>query len=115
MSVCATAQNTDIDLLKSINQGNYPQWDKAMDYTSSSVYPALVIAPGTLLITGLATRDKNLQRSAIKTCIGLGINTIVTSGLKYTVNRERPYTTYPVSYTHLDVYKRQGIMLANSL
>lgn len=72
-----------------------------MDYTSSSVYPAMVIAPGALLITGLVTKDKNLQRSAIKTVIGLGVNTLVTTSLKYGVNRERPYAAYP-----FDIIKR---------
>lgn len=93
--LCLHAQNMDIELLKDINARNYPQWDKAMDVTSSSVYPALVVAPGTMLITGLATKNKELQRSAIKTCIGLGINTLITTGLKYGVNRSRPYETYP--------------------
>lgn len=92
---CASAQNVDIDLLTDINARDYPQWDKGMDYTSSSVYPAMVAVPGTMLITGLATGNKDLQRSAIKTGIGLGVNTLITTGLKYGVNRPRPYETYP--------------------
>lgn len=95
LGLCLHAQNIDIELLKDINARDYPQWDKAMDITSSSVYPALVVAPGTMLITGLATKNKELQRNAIKTCIGLGINTLITTGLKYGVNRSRPYETYP--------------------
>lgn len=95
LGLCLHAQNIDIELLKDINARDYPQWDKAMDITSSSVYPALVVAPGTMLITGLATKNKELQRNAIKTCIGLGINTLLTTGLKYGVNRSRPYETYP--------------------
>ena len=92
---CMPAQNPDIDILSDINARHYPQWDKGMDYTSSSMYPALAIVPGTMLITGLATKNKDLQRSAVKTCVSLGINTILTTGLKYAVNRPRPYETYP--------------------
>lgn len=95
MFYVAPAQNIDSELLSDINAREYPQWDRAMDYTSSSVYPALAIAPASLLITGLATKNKDLQRSAVKTCIGLGINTLVTTGLKYGINRSRPYETYP--------------------
>lgn len=92
---CVSAQNADLDILTAINARSYPQWDKGMDYTSSSVYPALAIVPGTMLITGLATKNKDLQRSAVKTCIGLGVNTLITTGLKYSINRPRPYETYP--------------------
>lgn len=95
MLFCAGAQNADIEILTGINARHYPHWDKGMDHTSSSVYPALAIVPGTMLITGLATKNKDLQRSAVKTCIGLGLNTLVTTGLKYGVNRPRPYETYP--------------------
>lgn len=95
MVLCAQAQHADIDLLTDINARHYPQWDKGMDYTSSSVYPALAIVPGTMLITGIATKNKDLQRSAVKTCVGLGINTLLATGLKYAVNRPRPYETYP--------------------
>lgn len=90
-----SAQNADIDLLCDLNARSYPQWDKGMDYTSSSVYPALVVVPGTMLVTGLASKNKDLQRSALKTVIGLGINTLITTGLKYGVNRPRPYESYP--------------------
>lgn len=95
MLFCAGAQNADIDILTDINARHYPQWDKGMEYTSSSVYPALAIVPGTMLITGFATKNKDLQRSALKTCIGLGLNTLVTTGLKYGISRPRPYETYP--------------------
>lgn len=92
---CVNAQNADIEILSDINARSYPQWDKGMDYTSSSVYPALAIVPGTMLITGLATKNKDLQRSALKTGIGIGVNTLITTGLKYGINRPRPYETYP--------------------
>lgn len=91
--VCS--QNADIELLSDINARSYRHWDKAMDYTSSSVYPALLLTPGSMLVTGIATKNKALQRSAIKTCISLGLNTLVTNGLKYAVARPRPYETYP--------------------
>ncbi len=95
ITFCVFAQNAGIGILTNINARYYPQWDKGMDYVSSSVYPALVVAPGAMLITGLATKNKDLQRSAAKTVISLGVNVIFTTGLKYAVNRPRPYETYP--------------------
>lgn len=66
-----------------------------MEYTSASVYPAMVIAPGALFITGAINKDKALIRSGIKTCIAFGVNVVVTTGLKYAVSRERPYNAHP--------------------
>ncbi len=95
------AQTIDLQLLKAINQTDHKGWDKAMEYTSASVYPAMVIAPGTLLITGLVTKDKGMVHNGIKTVIALGTTIIITTGLKYAAVRQRPYDAYPY-----DIIKR---------
>lgn len=89
------SQTIDYRILKSLNQGEYHSWDNAMEITSASVYPALVIAPGSLLLTGYINEDKVMIRNGIKTCAAIGLNAILTTGLKYGINRKRPYVQYP--------------------
>lgn len=91
------AQSLDLKVLQHINQTEHPQWDDAMKFTSASVYPVTAIAPATLLITGYFRKDKAMMRNGIKSYAAIALNIAVTTGLKYGVNRERPYYSYPNS------------------
>ncbi len=94
ISVSAHTQNWDINLLNDINPQNPSSgyWQK----TSSSTYAIGVGVPATQLIVGFIRHDKKLQKQGWETVGGLAINTIITQGLKYTINRERPYDKYPL-------------------
>ncbi len=94
-SLNASAQSLDLRLLKSINKNDYPCWDKTMKITSASIYPVMVVAPGSLLLSGYINNDKIMMRNGLKTCAALGLNTVLTFGIKYAVNRPRPFTQYP--------------------
>lgn len=89
------SQSIDLSILKSINKKEMPCWDKTMRITSNSVYPALVIAPGSLLLTGFIQNDKPMMRNGVKTIAAIGLNMIFTSGLKFSINRTRPFKQYP--------------------
>ena len=89
------SQSIDLSILKSINKNEMPCWDKTMRLTSNSVYPALVIAPGSLLLTGYIQNDKPMMRNGVKTIAAIGLNMIFTSGLKFSINRTRPFKQYP--------------------
>ncbi len=88
------AQNWEVNLLNDINpqQPTSSFWQK----TSSSTYAVSIAVPATQLIVGFIKKDKKLQRQGWETVGGLAINTIVTQGLKYSINRERPYDKYPL-------------------
>lgn len=92
---CGQSQSLDFSMLRAINKNEHPQWDKTMKITSTSVYPALVVAPGSLLLTGYVQNDKVMMRNGAKTGIAIGLNILLTTGLKYTINRKRPYDQYP--------------------
>ena len=94
ISVSAHTQNWDINLLNDINPQNPSSgyWQK----TSSSTYAVSIGVPATQLIVGFIKHDKKLQKQGWETVGGLAINTIITQGLKYTINRERPYDKYPL-------------------
>ncbi|MBI3517911.1 MAG: phosphatase PAP2 family protein [Bacteroidetes bacterium] len=95
ISIDTQAQSLDFSMLRRINKDEHPQWDKTMKITSASVYPAMVVAPGSLLLTGYINDDKIMMRNGVKTGVAIGLNVLLTSGLKYTINRQRPYDQYP--------------------
>ncbi|MCF8423662.1 MAG: phosphatase PAP2 family protein [Bacteroidia bacterium] len=89
------SQNVDFSMLKTINKNEYQNLDISMRITSKSVYPLLIAAPGSLLLTGLVTKDKLMMRNGVKTGVAIGLNVLLTSGLKYAINRPRPFAQYP--------------------
>ena len=82
-------------MLRAINKNEHPNWDKTMKITSSSIYPAMVIAPGSLILSGYVNNDKVMMRNGVTTGVAIGLNVLLTSGLKYAINRPRPYVQYP--------------------
>ena len=95
--LCGTtnAQSTDFSMLRKINKNEHPQWDKTMKLTSHSIYPVMVAAPGTLFLTGYINNDKIMMRNGVKTGATIGINLLLTTGLKYSIHRPRPFDQYP--------------------
>ena len=89
------SQNADFTMLKTMNQGEHPNWDKTMKITSVSVYPAMVAVPGSLLLSGYLKDDKVMMRNGFKSSAAIGLNIILTTGFKYSINRERPFVQYP--------------------
>lgn len=94
--VCGVnAQSLDFSMLRAINKNEHPNWDKTMKITSTSIYPVMVAAPSSLLLTGYINDDKIMMRNGVKTGVAIGLNVLLTSGLKYAINRPRPFTQYP--------------------
>ena len=91
-------------MLRAINKNEHPNWDKTMRITSASVYPAMVVTPGSLFLTGYVNNDKIMMRNSGKTCVAIGLNIVLTTGLKYAINRPRPFVQYPN-----DVVKRTEV------
>lgn len=66
-----------------------------MKLTSASIYPVMVIAPGSLILSGYVNNDKIMMRNGLKTGVAIGLNILLSTGLKYTINRKRPFEQYP--------------------
>ncbi len=92
---CGLSQSLDFSMLRAINKNEHPNWDKTMQITSTSIYPAMAIAPGSLFLTGYINDDKIMMRNGMKTGVAIGLNVLLTSGLKYAINRPRPFVQYP--------------------
>lgn len=92
------AQNWDINLLKNIN----PQNPKAGFWTATtaSAYPVSGALPVGLLAVGFIEKNKELQQKGWQAAGALAINILLTEGLKYSINRERPYEKYNFIYPY---------------
>lgn len=91
----AYAQNTDINILRDINLHRDKSLDGTMKFLTNTTYPAIVAVPAAELITGYARHDKVMVRNGWFTVAGLAITGVITYGIKYGVNRDPPYVTYP--------------------
>jgi membrane-associated phospholipid phosphatase len=86
-------QNWDINLLKSINpsQPDNQVWKSV----TSTAKPLAVAAPISMFAISLINKDKQLRANAYKMAGSLVISAVLTEGIKRTVNRDRPFVTYP--------------------
>jgi membrane-associated phospholipid phosphatase len=87
------AQNWEVKLLDNINPTN--PTSSVWKASSSSVYPIALASPISILATGYIKKDKVLQKKGWQAAGALAINTVITQGLKYSINRARPYEKYP--------------------
>jgi membrane-associated phospholipid phosphatase len=98
------SQSLDFTMLRSINKNDHPDWDKTMRITSTSIYPVMVAAPASLLLSGYMNEDKVMMRNGVKTIAAIGLTVLLTTGLKYSFKRERPFQQYPN-----DIVKRDDV------
>lgn len=89
------AQKLDYKILKNVNAIEHPAWDKGMRGLSKSVYIVTPLSIGVILTEGYVQNDDVMIRNGYKSAISIGFTALLTSGLKYLVNRPRPYVTYP--------------------
>lgn len=89
------SQNIDLEILKSINARDMPCWDKTMKGLSFSAYPVVPVSVAGIWSHGYFTKNKELMRNGYKSAVTIGFAVGVTTGLKYAVNRKRPYNEFP--------------------
>jgi membrane-associated phospholipid phosphatase len=89
------SQNFDINLLKKINPNTPVPTSNYWKQTSNSAY----WLPATLclgqLSYGFIQNDVNAKRGGVEMAISVGIGQIFANSLKYTINRPRPYQSWP--------------------
>ena len=96
VSPAVNAQNVDIDLLKDFDTPATSTGKVGFfkDLSSSS-YIISVAAPVSIFSAGVLKKDKNLRYRSYQMAAGLGFSMGLTYLLKHTINRPRPYETYP--------------------
>lgn len=89
------SQNWDIDLLRKINLDRNRSLDGTFTFVTNTAGPVSFGAPVLMCGIGLLKHDSILIRNSIYIGSSVVISAILTSVLKYAVNRPRPFVTYP--------------------
>jgi membrane-associated phospholipid phosphatase len=89
------SQNPDIRLLRAINSPETLSSDRFFQFASNSDLYLVIGIPACMAATGLIKNDDNLVRNACVTLAATAVNSALTTILKYSINRERPFVTYP--------------------
>jgi undecaprenyl-diphosphatase len=88
------AQNADIDLLREINLNRNKALDPFLRGITHTAGPVAFVVPLLLLVVASIKKNRKLKRKAVIMVISVLTAVIVTTTLKYTINRPRPFETY---------------------
>lgn len=88
------AQNPDLDALKSIHAGA-PGLKPVSVFVSETTIPVVLGIPVAMGVVSFINQDDDLLKDAVYLAAASGINMGLTYMMKYSVNRERPFNTYP--------------------
>jgi membrane-associated phospholipid phosphatase len=99
LSSFSYSQIADIDLLKKINGSYTPNGGSVMKVFTHSVNPVCIGVPAGIFITGAITKDKNTMANGIEIGSASLLTGLFTAGLKWSIDRERPFVTYPNDIT----------------
>lgn len=89
------SQNADIDLLKKINQQYTPNGGRFMRILTDSDTPVALGIPTGFLIAGAIEHNPVFVFNAFESFTAQIFNGAITSALKWGIDRERPFNTYP--------------------
>jgi membrane-associated phospholipid phosphatase len=95
VSSAIEAQNADIRLLRFLNSSETLPSDDVFRFISNSDVFVVAGVPVAMAVAGWKVHDKKLKRNAYVVAAGSLATAAVTNILKYSVNRDRPFTTYP--------------------
>jgi membrane-associated phospholipid phosphatase len=91
----STAQNLDIDILRNINHNRNTALDLTFKTVTNSVFPMAIGVPAAITTLYLLNKDSANKQRAIIIGGTLIISSAITGLLKYSIQRERPFVTYP--------------------
>lgn len=91
----STAQNVDIDILRNINHNRNTTLDPTFKTITNSVFPVAVGVPAVVTTLHLLNKDSASKQRAIIIGGTVIISSAITGLLKYSIQRDRPFVTYP--------------------
>lgn len=89
------SQNWDINLLKDININRNTKLDPTFETISASTVPFSLAIPASAITIALLKKDDESREKALLISSSLVSAAVLTTTLKYTFNKERPYEKYP--------------------
>jgi membrane-associated phospholipid phosphatase len=103
LPACLCSQNIDVRLLQSINSPEDLPADNFFRFISRSESFMVVGIPAGIAAAGLIKDDKDMVRDACVIMVGTAVNFGLSTAMKYAVNRDRPYETWPEITKKMDV------------
>ena len=91
----AFSQNLDIRILRSVNSPNRLPSDRLFQFVSNSEGFLVVGTPIVMGTVALISHDDNLFRNSCVALSAVALNSGITLAIKYSINRTRPFITYP--------------------
>lgn len=95
LSVNLYSQNIDIRLLREINLNRNKQLDNTFRFITNSAAPVAISTPIVLLGVSIINRDSTMLRKSIYIGATVLSAAVITTTLKHSINRTRPFITYP--------------------
>jgi membrane-associated phospholipid phosphatase len=95
LSVISYSQNADIRILREINLNRNKDLDNAFRGITNSAGSVAYGTPVVLFAVSLVKDDSVMRRNSIYMGASVLSSAIITNILKYSINRPRPYITYP--------------------
>lgn len=95
ISLSLSSQNLDIQILRAINSPQDLRVDGFFRVVSNSDVYMMGALPLTVAIVGIANHNGDQIQNAGVIAAATVINFGITTALKYSINRERPFVTYP--------------------
>ncbi len=89
------SQNADIRILRQLNIHRNQQFDRYFTFSSNSITPVSVGVPLGIYLYGLYKKDSLCRIKAVVVGSSLAVASAIILALKYSMNRPRPYVTYP--------------------
>jgi membrane-associated phospholipid phosphatase len=93
--VSLSSQNLDIRILRALNSPLTLPSDKFLQFLSNSSGFVVVGIPAGMATAGLIKHDDKLLRTALVTVAASALCAGITNTLKYSIDRDRPFITYP--------------------
>jgi len=94
-----SAQSLDARIFRSINDHHTKFSDNFFSFQSNSVKPLSIASPLGFIATGIIQKDRKAEDTGFLLGAAAVLNLGITYGLKYAVNRKRPYAALDQVHT----------------
>jgi membrane-associated phospholipid phosphatase len=94
-NISGYGQNADIRILRDINLNRNTSLDGTFKFMSKTATPMSIGVPLTFGAIGWINGDKTKLKLALNTGISISTTMAISTLLKYTIHRTRPYKAYP--------------------
>jgi membrane-associated phospholipid phosphatase len=88
------SQNADINLLEEINEDRNKSLDPAFRFATNSITPMSIAIPAGFIAYAILKKDMKSKDDAFLVSSSLVMAGIISTSLKYTFSRDRPFVTY---------------------